>query len=488
MAEIPFGPYEPDKSSLSGTNTSYVKNVLPTVNGYAPARAIDPFTNAMTGNCRGMFGAVQLDGTAVLFAGSDTALYQLDGTTRDFTDVTRTVGGAYAVAVHELWDFCQFGNMVIATTDGNAPQEFTIGTSTDFAALSGSPPNARRCSVVGDFVVLSSLSAAGEANRIQWSAFNDATGWTVGTDQCDYQEFPDGGFVQGVSGGEIGIVFQDRAIRRMVYVGPPNIFEFQRISDNKGVMLRYSICKSAGLTFFLSNDGFYKIDLSGQLSQIGANRVNTTVLDDLDTGSHRYMVGVADPTNPRVMWFYKSHAVSGNYFDKVIVYDWARDRWSPIELTAAMPTTMLQLSATLEGLDAVSSSLDALPFSLDNYTYEYAQKVAVMNGDNKVGFMDGDTLEATLDTPEGAVGNGTRMLVRGVQPVGDADNAYVSLRYRDRLIDSLSTSTEYQIGVDGFAPARTNARFQTARARIAAAETWTYMRGVEVNTRPAGRR
>lgn len=490
MAEISFGPYEPDVASVGTSKTSYVKNVFPSVNGYSPMRDVNDFTSAMSGFCRGMFGAVQLDGSSVVFGGNDTKLYKLNGTTRAWDDVSRTVGGAYAVGARELWDFCQFGNVIIATTDSNAVQAYTLGSSTNFAALSGSPPQARRCAVVGDFVVLASLSSSGQANRIQWSAINDATGWTVGTNQSDYQEFPDGGFVQGVSGGEIGLVFQDRAIRRMVYVGPPNIFEFQRVSESKGVLLRYSICKSAGVTYFLSNDGFYKIDLSGQMTPIGANRVNKTVLAELDTSSHRYMIGVADPNAPRILWYYKTLSSSSiNYFDKMIAYDWSLDRWSPAEsLSVAAAAPIIQLSATLEGLDAVSSSLDALPYSLDNYTYDYAQRVLVMHGDNTAGFLDGDTLEAIIDTPEGAVGNGVRTFVRDLAPVGDASGAYVSVRYRDRLIDSLTTSTESQIGVRGYAPQRVNARFNTVRVRVPAGSSWTYMRGVDVNGRTGGLR
>ena len=486
MAEISFGDYSPDVATVGTAKSSYVKNVLPTINGYGPLRGINPFTNAFPSNCLGLFGAVQLDGSSVFFAGSATKLYKLNGTTRNFDDVSRVLGGAYAVEAREMWDFCQFGNTLIATTTGNAPQAFTIGASSNFAALAGSPPQARRCSVVGDFVVLSSLTS--NPNRIQWSGINDATSWTVGTNQSDYQEFPDGGFVQGVSGGEIGLVFQDRAIRRMVYTGPPNIFEFQRVSESKGVLMRYSICKSAGVTYFLSNDGFYKIDLSGQMTPIGANKVNATVLADLDIQDPRHMVGVADPVSPRIFWFYKSfNNSSGNFFDKVVIYDWNLDRWSYAELLTNCAAPMLQLSATLEGLDAVAN-LDALTFSLDNYTYNYIQKIAVMGSDGKVGFLDGDTLEAILDTPEGAIGNGVRTFVKDLAPVGDAGSAYLSVRYRDRLVDPLSQSPESVIGVRGYAPQRVNARFNTVRTRVPAGASWTYLRGVDVQGRTGGLR
>ena len=53
---------------------------------------------------------------------------------------------------------------------------------------------------------LADSTATINKRMIIWSAINDITGWTVGTQLCDMQEFPDGGPVQGMAGGEIGYV------------------------------------------------------------------------------------------------------------------------------------------------------------------------------------------------------------------------------------------------------------------------------------------
>lgn len=570
MAEIPFGPYEPDIHSVGTSKSSYVKNVVPLPDGYGPLGSVLPFTQAMSGYCRGVTGTVQSDGSCAVFGGNDTKLYKLNGTTRVWDDVTRTSGGNYNLTAREMWDFCQFGNQLIATTNNNNPQLYTLGSSSNFADLTGSPPQARRCAVVGDFVVLSSLTA--NPNRVHWSGFNDVTSWTPGTNQSDYQEFPDGGFVQGVSGGEFGIIFQERAIRRMIYTGPPNIFEFQRISDNKGCLMRYSICKSGSMTFFMSTDGFYKIDLSGQITPIGANRINLTMLADIDTTDHRNIVGATDPNNTRVLWFYKSYSSAvANTLNKVLIYDWSLDRFSYGEINTIAATPMLQLSSTLDGLDtlvynsstvtltiaspcvvtwashgipngygvqitttgtlptgltagttyyvinattntfqlsatkggsAINTSgsqsgthtakqldgLDRLPFSLDNYDYNYLQQLGVVSSAGQMGYLNGPYLEAILDTPEGAIGNGVRTFVQNVAPVGDSSSAVFSVRSRDRLIDTITTGSESSIGVRGYAAVRANARYNTVRARIPAGSSWSYIRSVDVTSKPSGLR
>lgn len=484
MVEVAIGPYEPDVASVGTSKSSYVNNVVPRVDGYGPIPSVTAFASAMTGNCRGVVGCVQLDNSTAIFGGNDSTLYKLNPTSRVWADVSK--GGGYSVGTKELWDFTQFGNNVIAVTNNNNPQVYTLGSSTLFADLAGSPPQARRATVVGDFLVLAGLTA--NPNRIQWSAINNITGWTAGTDQSDYQDFPDGGYVQGIAGGEIGLVFQDRAIRRMIYVGPPLIFQFQRISEDRGVLMRYSICKSGGLTFFLGNDGFYMIDRSGTMTPIGAKRVNRTILADADLTDPRYMQAVADPISQRVFWFYKSVASSNvKTLDKFVCYDWSLDRFSAGDFDVVAGTSIIPLSTTLESLDAIAA-LDSLPYSLDSYTSTFASSLALMNANNQLGFLTGDNLEATLDTPEGAIGNGVRTFVRDIAPVGDSYSAKVSIRYRDRIIDPISQSSETGIGVRGYAPQRVNARFNTARIRIPAGEQWTFIRSVDVDARAGGKR
>lgn len=480
MAEIKFGQYAPDVASVGTSFTNYVKNVYPQVaDGYGPLRGPLDFSLAMTGTPQGLFGAVKTDGTSSLFAGSGTKLYNLNGVTRAWEDVTRTVGGDYSVASSTLWDFCQFGNIVIAVADGNAPQYFTLGSSTDFAVLAGSPPQARRVAIVGDHVVLSGLTST--PNRIHWSAINDTTGWTAGTALSDYQDFPDGGAVQGVAGGEFGIVFQERAIRRMIGVGPPTIFQFQRISSDRGALMRYGFCQAAGNIFFLANDGFYRIDPGGGITDIGSNRVNKKIFDEIDPTQQNFVQAVSDPASARVFWFYRSTDNAQPYMDRVLIYDWSIDRWSYAEIEAYVVSTSIPLSATLEGLDAVGT-LDALPFSLDEYTATVTREITMICPTKEACNLTGDYLEAEIDTPEGSIGDGIRSFTRSIAPITDAAGAYVSTLSRARLIDAKTQGTETAIGVRGYASLRTNNRFVTARVRIPAAETWTYARGVDLVT------
>lgn len=487
MPKVMFGSWQPDVASIDQQNTSYLANVLPNANGYGPFKDMVAISDALPARCLGLFGVIDEDNTAHLFAGTATKLYKANSTTRAWDDVTRASGGDYSVGDREYWNFAIFGQNVVAVTDSNNPQVYTIGTSTDFADLGGSPPQARFVSVVGDFLVLSGLSA--NPARIHWSALNDITGWTVGTNSSDYQEFPDGGFTLGVSGGEFGIVYQESAIRRMVF-NPvsTSIFDFSRIVENRGLFMSYSLAKIHGVNFFYSSDGFYKIDSAGVLTPIGENKVDRYFSENADLSNPRNMIGISDPQAGRVWWLYRSiDNTNDGYLDKVIVYDWLRNQWSPASINLEFIGGSTNLGATLEGLDAIGD-LDSLTISLDTYQTTPVFKLTGVGTDHKPGYFTGDALEATFDLPEAAIGNATRMAVMNVAPVSDAASAYVSVGGREHLNATATYSTETAISARGYAAQRKSGRFLTVRLRIPAATTWTWARGVDVDIREMGLR
>ena len=89
-------------------------------------------------------------------------------------------------------------------------QAWSLDTSTDFAALGGSPPTFRHTAVINNFVVTGFQPTA--RNRVQWSSVNDATSWTAGTNQADFEDLPEGGVVTGVTGGQFGLIFQENKL------------------------------------------------------------------------------------------------------------------------------------------------------------------------------------------------------------------------------------------------------------------------------------
>jgi hypothetical protein len=140
----------------------------------------------------------------------------------------------------------------------------------------------------------------------------------------------------------------------------------------------------------------------------------------------------------------------------------------------------------LESLDSISTNIDILPSSLDSYVVNALPKFAAFTDSHIFGFWAGSPLEATLETAEGTIGDGVRVFIRNVGPLGDAANVAVSVLSRERLTDDRRQSGEATINVRGYCPLRVSGRFHAARLRVPVASDWSYLRGVDVDLSKSG--
>ena len=384
------------------------------------------------------------------------------------------------------WQFAQFGSLVFATQKNAPLQVYNLASSTAFADCAGSPPPASYISVVGRFLVLSGLLDF--PFRIQWSGLNATTTWTSGVSSSDFQDFPDGGIVRGVAGGEFGTVFQDQAIRRMSYIpGSPLIFQIERIAQDLGLFAPYSIVRAGSLIFFHSAQGFYKIAPGGLPEQIGREKVDRTFFDDLDKTELRMFIGASDPRSTRAFWAYKSTSGSTGVYDKIIGYDSALDRFFPVSMTGEYLLGMSQPGITLENLDTLSASIDALAASLDSFAVSTQPLIAQFSSAHKMGFFSGSALEATLETAEQGA-DGEQVFCTGFRPVTDAPTVYGSLSYRNLISETPTSLPEIARNArTGNCDLRRSTKFTRMKIRIPASTDWTYAAGVHPTITPDGK-
>lgn len=424
-----------------------------------------------------------------------TKYYVSDASDPDEFTVSATVGGAeintttngsgthsvtatYAPLIDTTnWQFTQFNSLVIAVHRGVAPQVFNLSTDNAFSDLGGSPPNAGSIAVVNRFLVLSDL--LDNPSRIQWSGLNATTTWTPGVNLSDFQDLPDGGRVYGVAGGESGYIFQDSAIRQMVFsAGDPVIFQIQRISEDDGMYAPYSLTKAGDRIFFLSPQGFKMLIPGGYPTPIGKEKIDRTFFSDVDNGNLRLVIGAHDPSSTRVVFAYKSISGQSGLFDKMLSYDWALERWSVQIIMGEYLATLSKPGITLEALDTISSSIDSLPFSLDNFSPATPAKLSGIGSESKLGFFTGPNLEAIIETSEQG-SDSRRIFVRNARPVTDADSVYVSISGREEVEDDVALANESALNAQGLCPQRVSTRYARGRMRIPAGTDWTFASGIE---------
>jgi hypothetical protein len=381
---MPFGEWRPDVADYEGKHSHVIQNVVPQGDGYGPVAAFVATSGTLAAACRGIFYALKNDGTVAIFAGTSTKLYLLNNSSQTWADVSLGGGSYTALANNENWQFAQFNNFVFAVQGNAAPQVYDLTSSTAFANLGGSPPQAKYVAIVNQFVVLSGIATSNNVYRVQWSGLGATTTWTAGVSQSDFQDLADGGIVRGVVGGEFGYIFQDRTIRQMSYApGSQYVFEIDRLSDNDGIYAPYGMVNAGARVFYISPQGF-KMIVPGLLPQpIGKERVDRTFFADVDASNLGLVIAAADPKSNRVFWAYKSNNGTAGQFDKVMVYDYALDRWAQWVISGQYITQLANPGLTLEAVDAAYGDASAPSTSSNQGT--------ILSSNISLGGSTGDT-------------------------------------------------------------------------------------------------
>lgn len=480
IATLPFPEYRPDIAPINGDFCDTADGVIPSLQSYRPLASMVNYSNALTARCQGAVAVTDNGGNSLNFAGDATKFYKM--VSGSWNDVT---GSAIATPVDQQINFAKFGNLVVAVNGFNAPQKFDITSSLTFSNLGGTPPVAKYSAVVRDFLVLGNIGST--PDTIHWSGFNNAEQWSIGANQSDTQQFPDGGWVQGVVGGEVMYVFQERSIRRGTYVGGDLIFQFDEIAQNRGLVAPGSLAKVGASIYFLDYDGFYV--LSGdQVRPLGKERVDKTFLADVNQ-SYLYRIQRAiDPINSLILWAYPSRESPDGSLDKVLIYNWAIDRFSTATFSSEFIYSAIQEGYTLEQLDPFGT-IDTLPFSLDSRVWTGGSvSLGVFDASHKLSFLTGPNLAATLSTSERQLSRGRRAFINGARPVVDASAATVSIGTRERFADDIVYTSESAMGDDGSCSTLASGRYTKARLSIPQGTQWSHASGIDLTFRDAGAR
>jgi hypothetical protein len=610
ITHIPYGEWLPDIPAHQNPGMLTARNCKPYVNSYGPISQWTAFSDALPAYPRGNILVRDKDNNVYYFVGDETDLYDLTGT--GWTERTRTSGGDYATATDEVWEFAQWSQIVVATNFSDEMQSITLGGA-NFANLGGTPPQARHIAVVRDFMVAGNTWDASDGNvpnRIRWCAKGDITDWTIAAaTQADKEDLlGEGGWVQRVVGGEYGIVFQERSVWRMTYVGSPVVFQLDEIMPSRGTIAPGSVIRVGHLTFFLSNDGFEVLVNGTERNRIGHNKVDRTFFADLDEANIHRMSATASPKEKLVYWSYPGEGNSGGTPNKVLIFDWENQRWSEMnDVVYAMGsasdtgTTMDAMDAVLAetGTDLVTNgtfatdsdwtkgtgwtigsgtathaagtasvlSQDVSPTDLEGYYLTFtvsgrsagsvtpsiggtdgtarstnatfnetihcgtgddllaftcssdfdgsidnvtlysvslddvtesldssfwggtAAEISAFDENFKLGFFNGDSMQAIFETGELEMVPGQRAMLSAVRPLIDGTSSItVEVYGRSLQGDAAATESARSVNSNGRATYRDNNRYHKVKVTVAAAANFTHAKGLDLEGEPFGHR
>ena len=299
--------------------------------------------------------SVTVDASNNVFDGSYSITTVPTSTTFTYAKVNANVPSAVATGTvigsdytgTYRWQFLQFGNYALATNGANKVQYYDINASSYFGDLATTVPVAKYITAVRDFVVCANIGAGTNPSRVQWSDINDPVDWVAGAaSQSDVQDLPDGGDITGITGGEFGIVFLEKAIVRMSYIGSPLFFQFDTISRNVGCIEGGSIAQYGGVTYFLSDDGFYSCN-GQQITAIGSEKVDRYFFNNANIGDIDSISAAVDPERNLVIWDYTT--VSGPR--GLLIYNFETQKWCEADTDVDYLSTLATSGVSLEGID-----------------------------------------------------------------------------------------------------------------------------------------
>jgi len=489
MFEI--GEWLPDQPVFGAGGASVVTNALTNRTKYKPVKGLSAQSDALGGACLGAYSYLQADGNATTFAAFDTTIKKLITTT--WEDVTN-VGGPYATAGENVWNFTQFGDIVIATNKDDSMQKFQVGTDTDFSDLitAGVDVKCGNFGIINNFLVCVDVADTdgNTPNRVRWSPFNDPAGnWASSqSTQADFEDVQVGnpGTGMAVVGGQnYGIVLFQNAIHRMEYVGPPLIFTFDLMAENIGAFVGQSVASNGERTFFVSEKGFQMLTLEG-LVNIGDEKVDDFFFNTFDIDNAHLMRAIIDPSDKRVYWTYPSTA-GGGVNDKIITYSWIDKRFTLIDLAVQQFFRFLADGFTLEEVGASFPDLDVdVPFTLDSRFWKGGTaSLGVIDSDQKLAGFDGANLTAEFITQEVQINPSGLTYVDSIMPVVEGGTTEVRIGSRKLLTDSnvfsgfAGTSAE-----TGEVNVQSENRYHRAGIRLTGA--WTAAHGMRYRAEEAG--
>lgn len=483
---IEFPEFLPDLPALDNRGVTIAKNVMPAGNSYKQIYGLGAFSSALLGRVRGGISAREAQfGTPENFVGDGTKLYRM-GAAGVFADVSKP--GGYSLADDDQWTFTQFGESILAATLTSNIQTFNMLSSTLFADLGGSSPQARYITTVKDFVFVANTFDAIDGyvpNRVRWAGIGSSTAWTVSaTTQADFQDLDSKyGWINAIVGGEYLVVFQERAITRFDYVGGAVVWQVTVCETDKGTSIPKSPVSRGTLIDYIDKDGFYTFD--GNVSRSsGNNQINTFFYDisnNINAFDQAYpdrVFGAIDYTNEVIMWSYPTSANSTGAAVNIIIYNYttnAKMRWTYAVLTTEMLFQSLTQGYTLDGLDAYQTgigqtpNIDILTPSLDSPFWTGGGAVlAAFDANHVLSYFVGVQLTAQIETAEIQFNEGWKSELLLLRPLVDGVGTLTAqIGTRDLLSQAVSYGSIIPLDANGNFQLRSQARYHRLRLMIA---------------------
>lgn len=351
---IAIGSFLPDADPTSEGVLLDCENLLPTNKGYKGAPAPSAYSSALAAECRGAVTVLKLDNSTRTFAGSQTKLYELNGTS--WTDRSRV--GDYTGSTDSIWRYIQWGDVTIAFNGVDATQ---YSTSAAFADIAGAPKAVCGDAVDG-FVMLANYNDGTDTrDGIFWSAYLDYSDWTpdVATQCGNLRLYDTPGEIRALKAlNKTPIVYKARATYIGVNYGPPSLWGFQLLSKDVGAYSQEAVLNIGNAHLFWGDSGVYACD-GASVYPIDQG-IHDWLMGDLHPNFSYKIRGFHDKDNQRVYWYYPNRSSTGE-LNSCIVYHYTSKRWGRANRVVECPLEFISGALTYASFEAAYATYADIP-------------------------------------------------------------------------------------------------------------------------------
>lgn len=223
------------------------------------------------------------------------------------------------------WSMDTWGQYLVAcSNDDGKLYEWQLNTASPAAAITNAPVDNLGL-VVTEERFLMALGAGGDVRKIQWCDFEDNTLWTpASTNQAgDITLQTSGRIMAGVRSQGQTVILTDQDCHRGVYIGPPYIFQFERVGDACGLIARKAVANTPAGVFWMSQNGFFSYNGSS-VAPVPCD-VHDAVFSNINTAQISKCWAVSNGQHNEVWFFYPSEG--SNEIDKYVAYDYREGHW-----------------------------------------------------------------------------------------------------------------------------------------------------------------
>jgi hypothetical protein len=419
--------------------------LIPYENGFKAAPTpISAGVDALAAACRGAAVLPQLSGAFRTFAGTQTEMYELSGTT--WADVT-DASGDYTGSSESRWSFAQFGSTALIANI-NDPINYST-TSGAFDAVATAPKAKIIFTVAGFVMALNYNDGALVADGWYCSGYQDFTVWTpaVATQCAKGRLFgTPGPFTAGCRFGEEALAFKVNTIYLGRYAGPPTVWQWTEIPGQAGCIGQDALCDvstdAQPAIFFVGRDNFY-IYNGSRPTPVGVGQVRDWFLSRVSP-AFAYRTQVVYNRNQRCVYIHYPNTTSSGTPNETLVYNVQTGKWGRDDREIEATINYVAGGMTWHGLGTAYSTWNDLPdIPYDSQFWSSGNSVfGYFNTSNVIQLLTGAATNSSFTT--GDFGNNeTISLCTGVVPnfLQRPTTATLVNSYRMNIGDALASDS-----------------------------------------------